>query len=280
MCPFCPEFFGYHTVCSLQDVSQVLYQPYKSGSASGIELPQQIAHPPLIDTVIDAQTTTGDKFGPRARVIVARIRSTDLPHAEKQFSSRYLLHYLLDSISGEDNHRWTICYTQSGAPVLANQDELNLSIGLSRSGKWLAVAVAEAAQIGVDIESIRPRRNQHKIAQFLKWKSDLVDTLDFYTKWTLWEATAKCVGGSVLMGNNQGFEQLCMTDTFELLGQAGEWHGFSQIHAGKVSYSVAMKSTLKHAMSYHYRSPENLQPWLSRTESIAVCPPCEFHQCA
>lgn len=80
---------------------------------------------------------------------------------------------------------------------------------------WIAVAAAGGLDIGVDIELARKRDGWRKIAEFVDLGA--TDRSEFWQRWTLREAIAKCVGGSVLVKED------IEADLSAAVASAGEW---------------------------------------------------------
>jgi phosphopantetheinyl transferase len=179
----------------------------------------------------------------------------------KRASCHYLLQRLLCSISTADSHCWELKYSASGAPALATGENQCLYVSMARSGNWLAAGVAYDAGIGVDIENIKPRTNISEKADFLNWNVPVGDIKDFYAKWTLWEASAKCVEGSVLMRNNQGFDKLCHVNTHDRVGRCGQWSGLHDCLNEKVFYAVVLQCENDTDLSHRILRPEKTEPW-------------------
>ena len=73
----------------------------------------------------------------------------------------------------------------------------DIRISKAHCDQWIAVAAVHGAAIGVDIEVERPRPGSQRIADFIKLGS--TTSGEFWQRWTLREAIAKSVGGSVLI---------------------------------------------------------------------------------
>ena len=73
----------------------------------------------------------------------------------------------------------------------------DVRISKAHCESWVAVAAVNGAAIGVDIEVERPRPGSQRIADFIKLGS--TTSGEFWQRWTLREAIAKSVGGSVLI---------------------------------------------------------------------------------
>jgi hypothetical protein len=100
------------------------------------------------------------------------------------------------------------------------------------------VALAQGQCIGVDVEVLRPRLRKDGIASMLEWPSKPVDDNDFYSRWTLWEASAKCASGSVVSRSNDGFDALCGSRPGAVF-RAGPWISFRD-KLSDVYYAVVM----------------------------------------
>ena len=109
---------------------------------------------------------------------------------------------------------WELQHAASGAPYLVRdgkRSELNVSV--SNTENWVAVGMSSGASIGVDVETIRPRHRMSAIADFLGWKDKTSNLGEFLARWTLWEASAKCSGGSVLQQESLDFERLSASNS-------------------------------------------------------------------
>lgn len=226
-----------------------------------LTLPRHLAVKPLIHTTIDI--CSGDhRIGtPRARIVIARNPAKKPSYQSKRTSNRYLLHRLLNSVVARGDRRWNLAYSGTGAPVLANCQPGNISISLARTGDWLAAGVAFDAAIGIDIEQMRARANYRDTAEFLNWKVTVADLQGFYEKWTLWEAGAKCVDGSVLMDSNQAFEQLCSIDIDNRVGSSGQWHGLQICLADEISCAVVLRCETGLDLSHQLIDKDKTATW-------------------
>ena len=250
----------------MQDVP--LTMNYATARGISLELPGHISPTPQIDTIIDLLGQESQAMVPRARVIIAKNPPSNPTYLSKRTTCHYLLGRLLNSISAEEKPHRKLCYTTAGAPFLAGHDKQHLSVSMARTGDWLAAGVSYAAQIGIDIEFIKWRANFQKTAEFLNWNVPATDIQDFYANWTLWEASAKCVEGSVFMGNNQGFEHLCHIDTSELVSCSGQWHGLQGIIDDSVSYAVVLRCQSGVSLSHRIHHTEEPEVWPMRFEAL------------
>lgn len=226
-----------------------------------VELPRHIVQKPSINRIIEIYPTNGLLPAPRARIAIAQSQFKNCSYQSRSSSCRYLLQRLLCSISMDQNQHWQLKYSDSGAPRLAAYEEGNLHISMAYSANWLAAGVARGARIGVDIERIKPRKNISEKADFLDWKVPVHDLQDFYAKWTLWEASAKCAEGSALMRKNPGFEMLCHMDLNDRVGKAVPWGGLQGCYKEEVIYAVVLQCQTDASLGHRTLHPEKMEPW-------------------
>ena len=232
-----------------------------AASESRIELPRQIAQEPSISKIIEIAPTDEQILAPKARIVFASNAIQKPSYQTKRTSCHYLLQTLLCSISATQRHCWELEYSASGAPALASDGNHSLYISMARSGNWLAAGVSYQAKIGIDIECIKPRTNISERAEFLNWKVPVVDLKDFYAKWTLWEASAKCVRGSVLMKNNPGFDKLCRIDTRDRIGRCEHWSGLHDCLDEQAFYAVVLQSENNTDLNHKTLCPGKTETW-------------------
>ena len=103
-------------------------------------------------------------------------------------------------MTGTDAGQWETRHTGNSAPRLYHSGERSsMNASVAHSGNWVAVGVADGADIGVDIQTSGEHRNSQAIAEFLNLEKIAAnDTDGFLRNWTLREAIAKSTGGSVL----------------------------------------------------------------------------------
>jgi len=125
---------------------------------------------------------------PFLQLIIAQIETTDLTIARAH----------CDELVDEVGHR-----------------DGDIRFSRSHCRDWIAVAAASGLDIGVDIELARTRQRWKEIADFINLGASNND--EFWQRWTLREAIAKCVGGSVLV------KEEIETSLSGALPAAGEW---------------------------------------------------------
>lgn len=200
-------------------------------------------------------------MAPRARIVIARSRLKQPAYQLKRASSHKLLQWLLCSISTTPTQNREFNHSASGVPKLTSRMDGHLNISLARSTNWLAAGVSCEAMIGIDIEVIKPRKNIPEKVEYLEWKVPVHNVQDFHARWTLWEASAKCVDGSALMSGNTGFEKLSTADTRSRVGKSGQWHGLHDCMDEEVFYAMVLRCQKDVKLAYRILDNEKLRPW-------------------
>jgi hypothetical protein len=194
--------------------------------------------------------------------MIAKISGVNQSHQSRRTACWHLLNHLLSCTSATRVHDWKLYHADSGAPRVMNSNKPSrLNVSMAHSADWLAAGVAYEAGIGVDIEWLRPRDKRSEIADFLDWKAPVRDNQDFHIKWTLWEAGAKCIEGSVFMTKNPGFEKLCDVDTLNQVGISGHWCGLNGKLNEKLYYAIVLYCQNNTAMTYRILEPGKIEPW-------------------
>lgn len=91
----------------------------------------------------------------------------------------------------------------------------SLVIGITHSGSWAGAVATDLMAIGVDIQHVVPRPAA-RLAEFMGWTTHLApagcgapaDADAFTQMWTLWEASVKCDGASLLASSTPAFDAL------------------------------------------------------------------------
>lgn len=126
-------------------------------------------------------------------------------------AARGILRTLLGRYLQASPQTLQFCYGAYGKPALARLDSVNLCFNLSHSGGLALYAIA-LAQVGVDIEQVRPNLNQSAIAKrfftpventFLAALPEGDRTQAFFKLWTCKEAYTKAKGEGIFQGLNQ-----------------------------------------------------------------------------
>lgn len=122
--------------------------------------------------------------------------------------SRGVLRHLLSQRIPQSPQQIALTTNANGKPALAAHDH-RLFFNVSHSGDYLAIALSEIAELGVDIEATNTPRAFTRLAKryFAPDEIAMLDTLDdderrerFYTYWTLKEAYLKARGLGVFHG--------------------------------------------------------------------------------
>lgn len=110
----------------------------------------------------------------------------------------------------EEPEKIKLAVAEQGKPYLADYPEL--AFNLSHSANAMVIAVGWHCQIGVDLETCRPRAGLQGLVEkcFAKeevayWNSlpNAQQTIEFYRFWTRKEALVKATGRGIVLGLNQ-----------------------------------------------------------------------------
>jgi len=203
-----------------------------------------------------------DEDGPRARAMIAKVRSPYEGLKAARPACHRLLDHLLASTLGAEDHYWEVRHANSGAPrLLVNGKASDLSVSLSHSGQWVAVSVARQLLVGLDIEDAEKRRNTSELAEFLGWRDGGSNPVDFYYRWTLWEACVKCVEGSVLMSQITGFNQLSKKTQPGQMVTAGSWSALQDRASEVAFFSIVYQSPTGASLQLQELEPSQLKGW-------------------
>ena len=137
-------------------------------------------------------------------------------HRRRQFAyGRRLLRHALAYLYGNASEAWTLIVAESGRPFLVTDSpDSPPAVSLSHSGRWIACAVAEVMQLGIDIEIGKPRNIDSlseavldvKETAALRALPEALHLPRFYELWCLKEALAKALGlGMALSFSDLGF---------------------------------------------------------------------------
>jgi phosphopantetheinyl transferase len=176
----------------------------------------------------------------KARVVVARHTGVDRSWSGVRAAAHDLAQRLIACTCNFGESTCSLCHDDIGAPYLAIDNKASsLNVSVAHCADWMAVGLASGAHIGVDVEFSRHRQRKAEISKLLGWQLEVVDNDDFHAKWTLWEASAKCVSGSIVERENHEFETLCGSQP-GAVAAAGLWRSFND-QIDELFYAVAMK---------------------------------------
>lgn len=140
-------------------------------------------------------------LSPEERDRAERRRTSD---ARTEFTvARATLRRLLSLYTGLAPERLSFAYAPSGKPTIAPADSVAFS--LSHADGVALVAIARTP-VGIDVETLRPRRRAARIAarflgesvtRHLSALPDVERTLAFHRAWTQHEAYVKALGGEL-----------------------------------------------------------------------------------
>jgi 4'-phosphopantetheinyl transferase len=124
-------------------------------------------------------------------------------------AARGILRSILGSILEVEPNRVRFRYGERGKPYLEHEFEGNLFFNVAHSAEHAMVAVADGADVGVDIEAIRPRVDPLTIADryFSAAEREALHTVPaplqltaFFQIWTRKEAYIKALGDGLAHG--------------------------------------------------------------------------------
>ena len=170
-------------------------------------------------------------------------------------ATRALIRKVLAYYTGMPSNSLGFARTEQGKPYLINSPQ-PIYFNLSHSGNFAALAVTALGEIGIDIETIRPR-NFLAIAERYYHADELIELMAtneaereqlFFKLWTLKEAFFKATGGGI----SSGLDKACfdITDknisvkfSEELQTQVCDWQ-FKQIAiAHNCLMAIALNTT-------------------------------------
>jgi len=194
--------------------------------------------------------------------MIAKVRSAPNGLIAARAACRQLLDRLLMKTLDAGDHCWELRRANSGAPrLLVNGEASDLNVSFSHSGRWVAVSVARQLRVGLDIEATKKRRSTNDLAEFLGWRNWGSNPVDFYYRWTLWEACVKCVEGSVLMSKNKGFNILSAKIQPGQMLTAGRWSALQDRASEEAFFSIVHKSPAGIALRLQELDSERLKGW-------------------
>ena len=213
-----------------------------------------------IQRILEFFQPEAQALGSKARVVLAKHERNSAPISDVRAVVRRLSHHLISRSCGLSESGYTIYKDRHGAPGIHVDDQSPpMSISVSHSHNWIAVGLSRGVRIGVDVEPTRPRERRVEISNLLGWQLEVENNDDFHAKWTLWEASTKCVSGSVVERSNNEFESLCGVQP-GTIAAAGHWKTFSD-QLGDLFFAVAMHGGTGGAMMHRELDTATLSRW-------------------
>ena len=170
-------------------------------------------------------------------------------------ATRALVRTVLAYYTGLPSASLEFAKKEQGKPYLINVPS-PIYFNLSHSGNVAALAVSAAGEIGVDIETIRPRNflaiaeryfHADELTQLLALPEAKREAL-FFQLWTLKEAFFKATGGGISSGLDKACFQItdkniCVNFADELHTQPNHWQFEQAVIAHNCLMAVALKTT-------------------------------------
>lgn len=192
--------------------------------------------------VIEISLLDAQSMRKTCSAIVAHVPGAGRSRSAARASCRELVATLYHLDTGADARRLQICHDRAGAPLIRFGEELSSHrISLSHSGDWVAVALSNDVDVGIDVERIDRTRRTDKFGAFLGWSGDFSDPAKFYSKWTLWEACFKALEDSVLTECSEVFEALDRPVDPGSMSASGEWASYRGGWNDQISYSLVTR---------------------------------------
>jgi len=179
---------------------------------------------------------------PRARIVIARLKTPKPPRSAVRSACASLATDIAQVTFGSSGEHWRLHKDSAGMPFLCmdgNRSEVQVS--LSHCNGWIAAGLSQGCRIGIDIEGVRDRARKSKIAELLGWSELPTSTLDFWSRWTLWEAYAKCRKQSVLIGENRRVEALAAQRSMGKLVFEGQYGGLCDSIGHSLIFSIVIE---------------------------------------
>ena len=170
-------------------------------------------------------------------------------------AARALVRAMLAYYTGVLSTTLEFAKKDQGKPYLINAPS-PIYFNLSHSGNFAALAVSTVGEIGIDIETIRPRNylaiaeryfHADEQTQLLALPEAERETL-FFKLWTLKEAFFKATGGGLSSGLDKVYFQLqdndiCANFAAELHTQEHHWHFHQTTVTQQCLLAVAVNTT-------------------------------------
>jgi len=215
-----------------------------------------------LSRVLDIRSACNASNPLRARALLAHSVEAAGSHIAQSAACRALLGMLLHKTIGEQARDWQLVYAESGAPeLLLNHQAAPIDVSLSHTGGYLMVAICKNARIGVDVERQKKRKRSSEMAAFLGWNPVDSNQMNFESRWTLWEAGAKCFERSSLNSSNPAFIELDGKLQPGKPGTYGPWHGFMDRLPGKAHYSIVLHAALTAGIAVQTSDLLQLKLW-------------------
>mgnify|MGYP001544508212 FL=1 len=211
-------------------------------------------------TIIEVAIANPKSLEGECRALIAKVPGACKSRAAARAACHTVASLLYNLKNDAAEPQLEIVHDLAGAPRIRRGGKLCISkVSVSHSGDWVAVALCDGADVGIDVERINRNRQTGRLSAFLGWGEELIDPIDFYARWTLWEACFKAVRGKTPVKCKEAFDILIQSTRPDLLNQAMEWSAYQGQWEEAISYALVtrgppssdgMKPTIVRVMEY------------------------------
>ena len=210
---------------------------------------KKIGQDPIIVELLEIQSTDGGACCPDAWVAIARDPDWQSGDTPPRRACRLVLERLLGKLPGFKSSEHTLVQDKHGAPWLTGEGDQLPRVSLAHSGPWFAVGLSRTACIGVDIEQHSRQRDFQAMASYLGWQRAIDSAVDFYSRWTLWEAYVKCTGKSVLEQESAEFREIFSQAQTGVNSAQSAWRVLQGEAENKVQFAAVLRLPFKDSVT-------------------------------
>jgi len=146
------------------------------------------------------------------------------PDRHRHHAAHALKRWVIGQLMGFPPHALVFTVDERGKPHIA---ESGLHFNLSHSGEWAVMALRRDAEVGIDVEQVRPQTIS------MPWpvirhpdEPDLIDMASSLRVWTLKEAVSKCCGEGLRLEFTRLRLRPCRQTQFHCDDGQRYWHAW------------------------------------------------------
>ena len=227
----------------------------------------RLCRPGLVTSVrkiVDIFPQSVPESMPSARIVVGHHARSDSSRKAGRVAYTELVEEILSNTFASTGASLHLSRRPTGSPCLReNGERSELKVSVSHCDNWIAVGVTPRATIGVDIEQIRPRPRMNAISEFLGWSRAPMESAEFWARWTLWEAYAKCMGHSVLQKENHMVESFAAHTAFGRVFSSDRQVVLCDRIDNTLVFSVVISGNLHNELAHREPEQGRNHPWQS-----------------